>query len=355
MAVLIEGLQGSGKSYYASYRMLYDEKKYYRMLTNIDGIKETEKIKPLDFKNFTDKVLNECYRIQVENDGSFEECIKYLQNVYILPKDVSENNRVLLVVDEAQNYFGKSVKLSPTLSWFITQHRHLFIELYLITQKYTLLRPEYHLFNLILKAYPPIKQFSKSKIRYREYAGLPLNEENLSRKFSIPKEQKIFDMYISGDKVESPNILKKWAWLFILIGLFLLGAVAFFLSSFSGTSQPTEAPKSYLESQEATQHIQEPNRANRNKQTPISKRLYTFVVWEDGYFYIKEIGKTEYPINILKYIKETYFIKVVENIRMSKYRTLVYVVCNTDLEKLLRKEEEKKENRTGFETFRNIQ
>ena len=49
MAVLIEGLQGSGKSYLASYRMHYDSDKYYKIFTNLDGIKETDKIELLDF------------------------------------------------------------------------------------------------------------------------------------------------------------------------------------------------------------------------------------------------------------------------------------------------------------------
>ena len=338
MAVLIEGLQGSGKSYYASYHMYYDSKKYHSILTNIDGIKTTDKIKPLEFKKFTNEILNDCYNLQVVEDKSFDDVIEYLQSKDILPADVSENNRILLVVDEAQNYFGKSSKLEPALVWFITQHRHLYIELYLITQKYTLLRPDYHLFNLVYKAYPPVKQFSKSKIRYTEYAGLPLNEDNKSKTFSLPKEQKIFDMYVSGDKVESPNILKKYFLLFVALLVVVLVILYYFLSSFGGS---TPAPDVHQKVETIINHrspgqvVEKTNHKN--------KKLFEFVVWSDDYFYIRGVNdNSEYPIKFLSYIKKEFFLTVIENIKMSQHRTMLYVICDTEMVDFLNPKEDKK-------------
>ena len=348
MAVLIEGLQGSGKSYWASYRMYYDADKYYKIYTNLDGIVETEKIKLLEFKNFMNGTLKELYEQQVEMDLSFDECITILKEKEILPEDASKDNRVLIVVDEAQNYFGKSVKLQPQLVWFITQHRHLFIELYLITQKYTLLRDDYKLFNLSYKAYPPVRQFNKNKIKYEEFAGLSYPPTNKVRTFTLPKEQKIFDMYVSGDKVESPNILKRFGFMFMALAVFMVGIVYYFVTNFSGDDSSKDEVTTILDSPKKVFIKEEPK-----KEIDASLKLYTFIVWrEDDYFYVMDIDENaKYPVKFLKYIKDTYFVTVVDKKEFT-YRTTIHVICDSRLGEFLQpKKEEKKFNELN--TFTN--
>jgi len=338
MAVLIEGLQGSGKSYWASYRMYYDGDKYYKIYTNLDGIVETDKIELLEFKSFMNGTLKELYEQQVEMDLSFDECITILKEKEILPENASKDNRVLFVIDEAQNYFGKSVKLQPQLVWFITQHRHLFIELYLITQKYTLLRDDYKLFNLSYKAYPPVRQFSKNKIKYEEFAGLSYPPTNKVRSFTLPKEQKIFDMYVSGDKVESPNILKRFGVMFVFLLVFLVAIVYYFISNFIHDDTVEEQVTDILDAPKIVQ-----KKVVKNKNIDTSLKLYTFVVWEDGYFYIRGLDETvSYPITFLKYIKDTYFVTVVEKEELM-FRTMIYVLCDERLGEFLKPEEKEKE------------
>jgi zona occludens toxin len=340
MAVLLEGLQGSGKSYYATYMMLHEKDSYYRILTNIDGIKTTDKIKPLEFKKFTDEILLDCYNLQVGEDASFDDVIKLLQEKEILPENVSKDNRVLLVIDEAQNYFGKSVKLVPALVWFITQHRHLYIELYLITQKYTLLRDDYKLFNVTYQAFPPVKQFSRKKIKYKEFAGLPYPPTNFVKTFTLPKEQEVFDMYISGDKVESPSILKRFFLMFVGIAIFLVLIIFYFISNFAGKEDINEKVEKIVNAPKVT---------TVNKDDGIEKKLYTFVVWSDDYFYIRGLSDNEeFPIKLLTYIKDRYFLTVVDNIKMSDYRTVIYVICSLDLENFLQPNKEKNNNTSGF-------
>ena len=328
MAVLIEGLQGSGKSYYATYKMLHDADKYSKIFTNIDGIRNTDKILDLEFKKFTNEILAECYRIQVVEDGDFQSSINFLQKMHILPQGVSRQNRILMVIDEAQNYFGKSVKLDPSLVWFITQHRHLYIELYLITQKYTLLRPDYHLFNVIYKAYPPIKQFSKSKIRYREYAGLPMSDENLSKKFTLPKEKEVFQMYISGDKVDSPSVLKKFIGYILFIILFIVGMFYLFLNQFGEDSTPINP----IEKIEVNPSLSTQKTTLNNTQMDSSENaLYTIVV-SGNYFYIREDeDRADYPIKMLAYLQQHYFQTVIEKVNSGYGLTILYVICKREM------------------------
>jgi len=339
MAVLIEGLQGSGKSYYATYRMFYDGSKYGSIYTNIDGLKPTDKIKPLEFKGFVNDVLNDVYTQQVSFDGSFDESISLFKKAGYLPDNVSSNNRVLLVIDEAQNYFGKSVKLEPSLVWFITQHRHLYFELYLITQKYTLLRSDYHLFNLVYKALPPVKQVIKSKIRYIEYAGLPLNDDNESRRFSLAKEQKVFDLYESGDKVESPNILAKFIWYFVGLGLGIFLLISYFLSTFGSAET---SPEVKTERVVDTVLSSSPASASDALPSALKKKLFVFSVWTDGYFYVEDINNNQqYPIEFLTYLKDEFFLTVVSKVS-DDYRTVIYAICDYRIKTFLTGNEDRK-------------
>ena len=353
MAVLIQGLQGSGKSYKATYDMFYQSDKYSIIFTNIDGIKTTDKIKSLRFKEFMNSILLEIYNKQVSLDLSFDDCINDLIEADILPVNVSKDNRVLFVIDEAQNYFGKSVKLLPQLVWLITQHRHLYIELYLITQKYTLLRSDYHLFNLVYEAYPPVKQFSKKTIKYAEYTGLPLNDDNLSKKFSLKKEQKIFDMYESGDKVESPNILKRYIIMFVFLLAFVSLGFYFFLSIFGNQSDIEKENKTSKTVDTVISSVPE---INIEMSQDIIKKFYTFVITnDDDVFYIWGINdEEEYPIKLLSYLKDEYFIKVIDK-ESDSFRTLIYVICNAEISSFLSENSEKqKKEFVGLSSFSTI-
>jgi len=342
MAELFEGLQGSGKSYMASYKMFYEGDKYAKIFTNLDGIKETEKIKLLKFKEFTKDVIDQCYIISVEEDRPFQDCIDFLISKNILDKEVSREKRTLIIVDEAQNFFGKTVKNSPSLEWFITQHRHLYIELYLITQKHTLIRDNYKLFNVTYKAYPPTRQFNPRKIKYTEYAGLSSVKDNEVRTFSLKKEQKIFDMYESGDKVESPNILKPFLIYGALFAIAISSLIFYFTSNFG-------AKKEEKKEQKISQVIKEITTSQEKKTTVLQEekfnfenmKLYNFKVWDNGIFTISEIGEyTEFPIDLLPFIQNNFFKKVIKKYDKQFGLTQILVICNHDLEKFLKPTEQ---------------
>jgi zona occludens toxin len=250
----------------------------------------------------------------------------------MLPYDVSKDNRILLVIDEAQNYFNKK---NPILAWFITQHRHLFIELVLITQKHTLLHSDYHLFNLAYNAFPPIKQFSKNSIAYNEYAGLPMNNDNFVRKFSLNKVDKVFDMYISGDKVESPNILNRFIWMFFFAICIVLAGIYYFKNMYGHQEEVITSPK-----KETITTTTSSSKPNRNYIEHSDEKLYRLVVF-DNYFHIDGVGADRYPLKLLFYIKKHYFIKVIDESRCDDYHREIYVICDVTMESLLKTKKEK--------------
>lgn len=343
MAILITGLQGSGKSYKAMYDMYHDQDKYYKIFTNLDGLKQTRKILPLNFKKFTDEVLTECYNLIVTQSKEYDDVIVYLQRIHMLPYDVSKDSRILLVIDEAQNYFNKK---NPILAWFITQHRHLFIELVLITQKHTLLHSDYHLFNLAYNAFPPVKQFSKNSISYNEYAGLPMNDDNFVRKFSLRKEDKVFSMYVSGDKVESPNILKRFIWMFLFaIGILLAGI--YYFTNMYGHSSTSEVAKV---KKETSSHNTNPTNIVQNNTYDENEKFYTFVVFKDR-FYIQGVGGDDNPLKLLIYLQKHYFKTVIDKQKRDKYHMVIYAICDVAIERLFKRKKEKSTLGAGMDTM----
>jgi len=256
MAKLITGIQGSGKSYKAMHEIATSKDKYYRVYSNLDKLINTHTIFSLDFNYFVTYGLKECFKIMVTNNRdmevneelsndeifklittqnvSFDDAIDHLKEIGILPSVVNEDNRILMIIDEAQDYFGKSAKLSSELIWFITQHRHLYIEVILLTQDVSLIRSDYKLFNEIYDAVPPVKQFDKNYFTYHQYAGLPISEGNYVGKIKLKRDQKIFAMYQSGDKVESPNILKRFIWMAVAAVLIVGVSLYLLFDQFGG-------------------------------------------------------------------------------------------------------------------------
>ncbi len=382
MANLLLGIQGSGKSYKAVYDIYHGQGKYFKIFTNIDGIVNDEFALKLDFNFFKEQILLDCYRksvlqgVGVEygdmtaeemheyvtgGSASYDSALEILKRTHILATDASEENRTLIVVDEAQNYFDKN---DPVLKWFITQHRHLYIELYLITQTITNLNPVYKLFNVIYEAKPPIKQLVKGRISYYEYASLPLSPANRSRSFSLPKEQKVFAVYKSGDKVESPNILFKFILIFIGLILLLVAIVYFFKNSFfknaqerkpkeeiSQKEQPKDKNSSQALTQKSLKYQSKLKKINHAALTGV--KLYQFIIY-DEVFRIEGI-EGRYPKSFLPYLKKHYFVEEISVhdgdslifkkngvvIRVAYFnKKKAFVVCHTSIEDVLIGEQE---------------
>ena len=359
MAELIIGLQGSGKSFNATHRIFTEKDKYDKILTDIDGLKVHDNVYALDFPSFIVKAIKPCYEMLVKdidsykdvedlteeqifklitsNNSSFQDAIDYLKRIYVLPQNASKENRILLIVDEAQNYFGKTVKLNAFLLWFITQHRHLYMEIYLITQDHTLIRPDYKLFNIIYKALPPAKQVINGSFIYKQYAGFPLNDDNFVKRVVLKKDEKVFDMYESGDKVESPNVLKKFIVLFIIFASMLVGGIYYFTSVYGHTSTTAIESKKQITS---TKNIPKTEYSqSRNKTTTYEHdegdKFYTFVLFEDRFSILTYNINSPMPLTLFYYIKKHYFVKVIDVVTHDRYHTSVYVIANSSLEKLL--------------------
>lgn len=180
MIVIVFGVPGSGKTYFAlnhllrSGIILFDEGVYrvadgYVLITNIDGIRVSGVISWdaiyqrglwYDFKTYT----------EVFNSGK----------------------RLVFVIDEAQKYFSK---LSQNELLFFQLHRHYDIDILLITQNLQQLdtklvgNAEY-----LIRALPKSDRIFSS---FRYHVLSSLDKSTVLKKFSIPVKEEVFFLYKS--------------------------------------------------------------------------------------------------------------------------------------------------------------
>lgn len=335
--IAITGLPGSGKSYKAVHYIWKKHKEYEKIFCDIDGFKEFENARFQKFSEFR-KIIEECYKDNVTEDKDFFSSIDILKNFGILSPNASKENRTLIIVDEAQNHFGTSAKISPSLVWLVTQHRHLYIELILLTQKYTLLRREYHLVNEFFEGVPPIKRISKKTFTYHSYASLPPSEKNYIGKTSIPVEQEVFNLYVSGDKVVNENPFTRFIWFFVLFVSMLIGGVYFFLNSFGTTSEELEND---VKTSVRNTH------ARKDKEEKQEEKMYIAVIDKNEHsFYIVNYGSTfnSLPLKMFEVVKQKFKIKSLYLEEDSLFMR-VYFSANKDFLYFLSLEDKRKKNR----------
>ena len=227
MITIIDGLMGSGKTYYAVDFIFNHKNDYSKIYTNIDSFKYQHNIKPLKF-SYVLGILEAAKAIYDQEDTSDQDIWNYLfSEGFLNSSDSSEILPVLLVIDEAHNEFDKKNEL---LTWFITYHRHLFIDAILITQTFNLIHYSYHkLFESILHAIPSSRQLIGNKFKYQKHIKLPIQDGKfgtLTGEIYLKKDQEVFSMYQSGDKVRSKSLINKY--LYYIIVFVAAGAFGFY-------------------------------------------------------------------------------------------------------------------------------
>jgi len=225
MANFVGGVQGSGKTYYMVDYIWENYMNYEHIYTNIDNLKIAG-VKKLDMADLK-KEIAILYEAQTVNNASDKEVLK-----------MWGKGKSLYIIDEAHNFFNKS---DEVWLWLITYHRHLDIDLFLLSQNISLIHISFRIFNEYVVAYPPVKQFSKDKIRYTKYISYPFKSESNVGDFKIKKEDRIFKLYTSGGTVKSSSVLPKF---FIMGGIMLFVSVGLFYWLIGGNEKSKQVDTS---------------------------------------------------------------------------------------------------------------
>ena len=236
MITLFDGKPGAGKSYRAVYHIWHNKDKYSAIYTNIDGFKYQDNIKKYTDSWFLDILENAkiIYDDESKNDSDIHA---YLYEIGFLNAPDEEHIKpVLIVIDEAEQQFGDKNAL---WQWFLTYHRHLFIDAILIAVDanliYYLFRPLiqeiYHAMpeSSMLFKLPFTTRFKKDKFKYQQHQKLPIRDGKFGTFIGntfLSKDEEIFSLYKSGDHVRAKSIFSRFYWI-IAIALLLLGFLVY--------------------------------------------------------------------------------------------------------------------------------
>ena len=249
MITYLIGNPGSGKTYYAVYMIyqtfLFEPKKTFL----------TKFVKPKEKPNYSFCYTN-------INEFKFELCDKFkkfdfdefylgLRNLYALYKTGATDNEVnekakelnlygcVFVLDECHNYFKD--KKDEILVWWLTYHRHLYQDIYLITQDLTLVNNEYkRIAEKFYRAVDSSRRLFSKKFRYEVYASFRLYKKDQLEIINIPFLQEVFNLYHSGQSSNKKSFVRFYFLLAIVIFILLIFYFYFVVVSiFRGdTSEP---------------------------------------------------------------------------------------------------------------------
>ena len=202
--MIIEGVPGAGKTYYAVKHLLdtyfskkqdgtYQAKKPVKIITNIDGF-------TLDHENLTD-IVKASGGVKVFFSKDFQE------------KVFEKHGPVVYVIDEAQMIFDRKFYDREVFSWF-EYHRHYGQNIYLVTQAAAKLpRDVTSLVEYVIRALPRSRSVTGLEFRYNHVSGKDILKRDI-----VKINKKIFEIYKSSgaeevEKVSNP-FMKRAALIF---------------------------------------------------------------------------------------------------------------------------------------------
>lgn len=181
---IIDGVPGSGKSYYAVNHLVENYinlKKPVLIITNIDSL-------ILDHISLDEMIT--------------KTSLKEVFNVDNCKKLIDENGgkNLVFLIDEAQKFFHRKY-YDVDVFYFFQYHRHLGIDIYLITQNEKLLPIQLTTLSEVVIHSQPRTTSIIGELKYI----VKLSGEAIDRKILKPK-QEIFDLYSSMSQKEVEKI-----------------------------------------------------------------------------------------------------------------------------------------------------
>lgn len=329
------GVPGSGKTYKAVFslysnfgkdkklrdlRFLHDDIDF--AYTNINELKEDSfeigTIKKLDFDVFYENLVTLYAHYKDKKNDS--ELAEYAKNFDLY--------RCLIIIDECHNYLDKNDKV---LIWWLSYHRHLHHQIYLITQNLSLVYTKYKSFSeFFYFAKPSSLRLFKSKMVYSQFTNSRLSQTSKSGVLKIPFIKEIYDSYHSGANQQSQNILKKF--ILIAIAFFTLLLIVLLLIKSYWTQDITPVSENVTE-----QTLQTPEQLQQNTNQDVQPviqvqeenlKLFKFNCF-DKFCYYKQNNKStiEIPMNILK----TYLLGIDDDKKFTEIknnRLLIYILID---------------------------
>lgn len=248
----IVGIPGSGKTYYAVYK-IYKEFLQEEKRTLKDKIFKTPQVKKESRYNILYCNINQ-FKFEKHNkftpfiSNEFKMKLDFLYSVYLATDGKDDNvliekskelnlYKALIVIDECHNFLDD--KEDATLKWWLTYHRHLYQDIILITQDLSLVSTGYKsIAEYFYKAMPSAVRLFKNRFRYLQYTSSKLYAKDIVSKKGehIPILKEIFELYHSGDKTSDKSVVRKFLYMSIMFFILAFFALQLYLKYLTGDS-----------------------------------------------------------------------------------------------------------------------
>jgi zona occludens toxin len=237
MITFYTGIPRSGKTlktvHNIYYEFIYKEpEKKFKFFSKKNDEKKEDKYLYLctNINQFNFDLSHKFYKL---NFTELYKNLEILYKMYLLHKNDDEIiekakelklYKVLFVFDECHNFFKE--KKDDVLVWWLTYHGHLYHDIILITQDMSLLSKEYKSQGeQFYRAIPQTYRLSKKVFKYSLYSSFHMYQKDYIKSITIKPTDEIFNLYVSGDSVNSKSILHKY--IYLLFTLFILCIFAF--------------------------------------------------------------------------------------------------------------------------------
>ena len=336
MFILVDGIMGSGKTYYAVDYIKKNHNKYYKVLNNINGFKYQDNIQKLYFDVAPDNSVSmldhfdELKSIYDRPETDDNDLIDYMIQHDFIKKESEKIIPLLMVIDEAQNYFNKKDEL---LIWVQTYHRHFYCDFILITQSYNLIYSSYlKQFEYFVHSIPLSRKLIKNGFSYQKHISVPYRDGKTGTKFEDVKlkhNPDVFAMYQSGDKVRVKSVFRKYFVYILIFALLFVSLIYFMFNYFFSPSQEKKSIK---------QNIETHRNVTGQRNVTSGKRDYTSVNEGDRYLRIKCFGDRcideklhiDFKIQDMPYLLEQTGSKFLRSEVPARNYVILYMIATVD-------------------------
>lgn len=373
----LAGIPGSGKTYYAVYQI------YNTFLKDNNNDKKgifsskKEKVKEYDYlyTNINEFNFNLDERFLKYEHDLFYEKINILYSLYI--SNANDNELIekakelklynsLIVIDECHNFYNNEDEI---LVWFLTYHRHLYIDVFMITQDLSLVSTRYKtIAEFFYQALPNAKKINTSKFKYRQFISYKMYKSDKINDFTLPAQKEVFSLYVSGAKNNSKSVINRYLFvssLLLILFIFLLSLLKNYIFSSSDNKETNEKLTNNNQISSSNIYYNNISDINNNNMQYLNN-LNSFSINKENsnnlfiykiFCFNKSICKIDNEVTIsykaFKYIAENsnylYFDEVLENDKNYTQTTLIYdYEIFKNLKKKGKKDEESKLNTFSF-------
>ena len=330
MIVYYLGIPGSGKSY-SGVNTIYNnftdnkdakrdlKKDYNNCYTNINEFKfdKCHDVYFFDFEVFYKQLeeLHTMYKNKATDDALIEKAKEF--NIY----------KTLFVLDECHQYFDVEKKV---LVWWLTYHRHLYHDIILITQNLALVNSKYKpLAEAFYRAKPSSLTLNNKFFNYTYFTDSRMTKASRVNVKKVLKRKGVFELYHSGDSVDSKNVIKHFLLIALGLAVLLFALMYYFYGSkHNKIKEHTSHPAKVVPTEKRERKIVIQDNSTPDKKIDYSQKK--FIVLNCSMSHCSN-SNLDLPTKLLFKFEKMSLIHIFYKERISKYFTILYCSTNTDI------------------------